>query len=646
MQSHDTPEPPAPHVAPGFVGRREELATLHTLLDADGPRVMHIYGIAGIGKSRLLDVFVSLARSQGATIVKLDCRSVEPTIEGFMRELCKALGGRIGNLDKATARLGELGARVILVLDTYEVYRLMDTWLRQTWVPALPDNVRLLCLGRERPLAAWRTSPEGRFCAMAVGPLVEAEASSLLIRAGVPAKAAARVAHATHGHPLALQLAASAYAERPDLSFEEVSLQQVLEELTDMFLADAGDPVTRRALEASTVVRRVTVSLLRALLPDLAPRDVYDRLRGLPFVDQAEDGLLIHDAVREAIAHSLRARDPSAFIGHQKAAWQQLIEEAHAAGRAELWRYTADMLYLIENPVVREAFFPTGTQRLAVEPATADDDAAIVSIIECREKSGAAAHLCRWWRRRPDTFVVVRGRDERVLGLCCRFVGARVEPGWLGDDPITAEWCSHQEKNPIPEGQQALFCRRWLSLAEGEAPSEVQAAIWLDLKRTYMELRPALRRVYLTVNDLATYAPVATRLGFEVLEGQEQVLDGITFYSAVLDFGPGSVDGWLAGLAAEELGIERAPVLDAEARELVVDGSRIALTPLEFGVIKYMSDRRGKAVSRTDLLRNVWDTNYFGGSNVVDTVVRSLRRKLGPCAKQMETVAGIGYRLR
>jgi len=67
-------------------------------------------------------------------------------------------------------------------------------------------------------------------------------------------------------------------------------LQQALETLTEMFLADARDPATRRALEACSVVRRVTVSLLRALLPDLAPRDAYDRLRALPFVGPADDG--------------------------------------------------------------------------------------------------------------------------------------------------------------------------------------------------------------------------------------------------------------------------------------------------------------------------------------------------------------------
>lgn len=645
MQRQRTMQPPA---AQGFVGRDEELTALNALLDSEGPRVAHLYGIAGIGKSCLLDVFAGQARAQGATLLKLDCRAMEPTPAGFFRELGSAIGAPTEDVQDAVIRLADLGSRVVLVLDTYEVYRLMDTWLRQVLVPALPDRICLLCVGRERPLCAWRTLPgwQGRFRAIPLGPLEDAEAVDLLEHAGVPAKVAARIARATHGHPLALQLAASAYAERPNLAFDELSLRQALEELTRMFLADVKDPVTRRTLEACTVVRRVTVSLLRALLPDLAARDAYDRLQALPFVDAADDGLLIHDTVREAIARSLRASDPCGFLGYQKAAWQRLLEETQGVGRGELWRYTADMLYLIENPVVREAFFPSGTQSLAVEPARAGDSEAIQGIVAAQEGKEAAQHLGRWWRRRPDAFVVVRGRDEQVVGLCCKFVSHQVEPGWLKDDPLTEQWWEHLDQKPLAEGQQALFCRRWLSLDDGEAPSDVQAAIWLDLKRTYMELRPSLRRVYLTVQDLASYGPVASRLGFQVLDDRAMRLDGATYHSAVLDFGPASVDGWLASLAAAELGIERTSLLDGDARELVVDGARVALTPLEFGVIKYLSDHEGRAVSRTDLLRHVWDTHYYGGSNVVDAVVRSLRRKLGPHARRIETVTGVGYRFR
>jgi DNA-binding response OmpR family regulator len=79
---------------------------------------------------------------------------------------------------------------------------------------------------------------------------------------------------------------------------------------------------------------------------------------------------------------------------------------------------------------------------------------------------------------------------------------------------------------------------------------------------------------------------------------------------------------------------------------LLVEGRRIGLTRLEFGVMQYLVEREGKAVSRSGLLSDVWGYAYEGGSNVVDAAIRSLRKKLGQNATQIETVSGVGYRYR
>ena len=108
--------------------------------------------------------------------------------------------------------------------------------------------------------------------------------------------------------------------------------------------------------------------------------------------------------------------------------------------------------------------------------------------------------------------------------------------------------------------------------------------------------------------------------------------------------GPDSVDGWLSRLAAAELGIEPASFLDPEDRSVDLGDHRVQLSPLEFGVLETLNDRRGRPVSRADLLQQVWGTDYSGGSNVVDVVVRSLRHKLGVSAGRVETARGVGYR--
>jgi hypothetical protein len=306
-----------------------------------------------------------------------------------------------------------------------------------------------------------------------------------------------------------------------------------------------------------------------------------------------------------------------------------------------LWRYTADLLYLLENPVVREGFFPTSAQEYVVEPARRGDGAAILHCIERHESLNTARYLERWWKEAPETFSVARDQNGNAAGFYCVFDPANVPAQLCQEDLVTRAWLDHVKRQPMPR-QCTLFLRRWLSVADGEAPSPVQAACWIDVKRKYMELRPNLRRVYLTVGDLTPYAAAAQRLGFSVIEEA----CGKGFQSAMLDFGPSSVDGWLARLLAAELGVEEAGLLDCAAHELVVNGRRVGLSKLELGVIEFLYRRPGEAVSRGSLLAHVWDQSYDGGGNVVDVVVRSLRKKLGERSSLIETVHGVGYRFR
>ena len=107
------------------------------------------------------------------------------------------------------------------------------------------------------------------------------------------------------------------------------------------------------------------------------------------------------------------------------------------------------------------------------------------------------------------------------------------------------------------------------------------------------------------------------------------------------------VDAWLADLVGAEITAEEnrtSKTLDIDARELVLTSGRVNLTSLEFGVMKYLHDRPGKAVSRYDLMEAVWGYRNETASNVVDVVVRSLRRKLGDESAVVETVRGTGYR--
>ncbi|MDO3413065.1 response regulator transcription factor [Saccharibacillus sp. CPCC 101409] len=95
-------------------------------------------------------------------------------------------------------------------------------------------------------------------------------------------------------------------------------------------------------------------------------------------------------------------------------------------------------------------------------------------------------------------------------------------------------------------------------------------------------------------------------------------------------------------LIFKDLGIDR--------RRMTVhrSGARIDLTKTEYELLVRLIEGQGAVRTREDLLNIVWGTQYFGGSNVVDVHVKSLRKKLGDNAAKphyVATVRGVGYRL-
>ncbi|MGU3432459.1 response regulator transcription factor [Actinomycetes bacterium M1A6_2h] len=84
------------------------------------------------------------------------------------------------------------------------------------------------------------------------------------------------------------------------------------------------------------------------------------------------------------------------------------------------------------------------------------------------------------------------------------------------------------------------------------------------------------------------------------------------------------------------------------ARHRVTRGDvELALTPREYSVLEYLMRHKDAVVTKTDIVRSVWDTNYDGDENIVEVYVGYLRRKVDQPfgVRSIETVRGIGYRL-
>jgi DNA-binding response OmpR family regulator len=86
--------------------------------------------------------------------------------------------------------------------------------------------------------------------------------------------------------------------------------------------------------------------------------------------------------------------------------------------------------------------------------------------------------------------------------------------------------------------------------------------------------------------------------------------------------------------------------IDLVRQEVTVDGHGIALTPAEVRLVTLLAGEPERAFTRDELMASLWDTDTAGSSRACDTHVLNLRRKLARSTARIETVRGVGYRLR
>ena len=84
--------------------------------------------------------------------------------------------------------------------------------------------------------------------------------------------------------------------------------------------------------------------------------------------------------------------------------------------------------------------------------------------------------------------------------------------------------------------------------------------------------------------------------------------------------------------------------IDTDSRLVSLDAAPLELSPKEYDLLAFLFENRGKALSRQQILNQVWNFDYYGDLRTVDTHINRLRSKLGDSASLVQTIRGYGYR--
>lgn len=85
-------------------------------------------------------------------------------------------------------------------------------------------------------------------------------------------------------------------------------------------------------------------------------------------------------------------------------------------------------------------------------------------------------------------------------------------------------------------------------------------------------------------------------------------------------------------------------IVDYKGRKVTINDKEVNLTPKEYELLTYFIKNKGIALSREQLLNNVWNYDYYGDDRTVDTHIKMLRKSLGDYRNLIKTIREVGYK--
>lgn len=436
-----------------FVGRDAECDRFKDMLSGQLPPIWHLYASGGMGKSTLLKRFLREAEKLGRISVLIDASQIPATPRGWQESLR-------GSLQLAQGEA--LPSGLVLLIDTYEAIEVLDQWLRDEELPSFPSDACIVFAGRTIPSPLWQLDPgwDGLAMVSSLAPWSAQEALAYW-QARLPDASPNEIEIAQgQGHPLLLALLTEVRRREGGGSHgaeDRVGLLRgVLQQLTGLSLVDS---VEQRALEVLLIARVVDEDMLAQCVDTSQSASIFRSLASLPFVEQSDYGIRIHDLVRENFADYWLSRDAKATNQLREKIFRYLIGRLMVQDKQLAPVYVKDWLYVMGHPDVIPQLDRRHllTHYLDEGIRRAGDAQMIRQITASRFGHCVQAAVLHWLNHSPQSFFLTRRSDGQVVGFFIALELNQIAQEQLAGDEIALHmlcWVCQQRQ---PQGSVWLL---------------------------------------------------------------------------------------------------------------------------------------------------------------------------------------------
>lgn len=538
-----------------FTGRENELAEFQKLLtEKNLPyNILFIHGPAGQGKTSLLRALTERCLHTQNPYMYIDGRDVIPSTAGFYEALCDGLN--VTSTQEAIGVFEKSDKTFVLFIDNYNKLAPLENWLREEFLPMLPEHLLTVFCSRNGPSPQWISDP-GWQNLIKITPLRNlsaAESCAYLEKRNIPTEQHEKILDFTHGHPLALSLVADTFIQQPGKDFSPEESQDVVQTLLEHFSLKSPSPAHKTALEVCALTYVTTESLLASVMGLEDASEVFEWLKSLSFIEYNKFGLYPHDLVRESLLADLKWRNPDWFSHLFNKAADYYIGKLENASGEEQQKFLFALTYLQrKNPIVRSFYHWEENNEYWVDIMKPDDTKPLVKIVE--EFYGTeSVKRFKFWLHHPAAQVWVwRSPHNLQSGFVMRININEIDPEEKLNDDILKKAMEYVNRDfHLRKGEVSTVFRFWMAADTHQDISKLQSSIFLFITQYYLTTK-GLAVHLLTVSNPDYWKTLLNYYGMEHVPALDYIASNIPRGFYVHDWRKVPPKLWLSSLTRKE----------------------------------------------------------------------------------------------